>query len=226
VELGLVKDVADIYLLRAEQLQGLDGFAEKRIANLLAAIEDSKQRPLQRLIVGLGIRFVGEVVAQLLAARFGSLDALAAATEQQIDDIDGVGPAIAASVAQFFHVPLNRDLVQKLKDVGVRTEADAPAQPRGDGLSGLTFALTGTLPSLSREAVTALIQSHGGKVTGSVTKKTSYLLVGAEPGGTKFNKAVELGVPQIDEAGLLALIGEPSPESSEPAPAVQTAFDA
>jgi DNA ligase (NAD+) len=214
VERGLVKDVADLYRLQAEDLRGLEGYGEKKIGNLLAAIESSKQRPLHRVIVGLGIRFVGEVVAQLLAARVGSLDALAAASEEQIDAIDGIGPAIAQSVVQFFAVPANRDLVQKLKQVGVRTEADAPVQPAGDGLAGRTFVITGTLPTLSREQATEFIQSHGGKVTGSVTKKTSYLVVGADPGGAKYTKAVELGIPQLDEAGLLALIGVASPQAT------------
>src|SRR5439155_14508791 len=118
VQTGLVKDVADLYRLRAEDFKDMDGFAEKRIANLLSAIEASKNRSLQRLITGLGIRFVGWVIAELLADRFGSLDALANATEAEIAAIPGVGPSIAASVVQFFGVPANRALVQKLKDVG------------------------------------------------------------------------------------------------------------
>jgi DNA ligase (NAD+) len=209
VETGLVKDVADLYRLRAEDFAGMDGFGEKKISNLLAAIEDSKNRPLQRLITGLGIRFVGGVAAQLLAERFGSLDALAEATADDIKAIDGIGPSIAASVAQFFSLPENRALVRKLKEVGVQTALQSAAPARaGDGLAGMTFVLTGALPSLTRDQATELIQAHGGKVTGSVTKKTSYLLTGADPGGTKYNKAIELGVPLLDEAGLLALVGE------------------
>src|SRR5205085_9986087 len=135
VEIGLVKDVADLYCLRAENFEGMEGFAEKRIANLLAAVEDSKQRPLQRLIAGLGIRFVGGVAAQLLAERFGSLDALADATEEQIIAIDGLGRVVAASVVQFFSLPANRELVQKLKQLGVQTKAsDADrGAPRHEG---------------------------------------------------------------------------------------------
>jgi DNA ligase (NAD+) len=209
VETGLVKDVADLYRLRAEDFAGMDGFGEKKISNLLTAIEDSKNRPLQRLITGLGIRFVGGVAAQLLAERFGSLDALAEATADEIKAIDGVGPSIAASVAQFFSLPENRALVRKLKEVGVQTALQSAAPARaGDELAGMTFVLTGALPSLTREQATELIQAHGGKVTSSVTKKTSYLLTGADPGGTKYNKAIELGVPLLDEAGLLALVGE------------------
>ena len=212
VEIGLVKDVADLYCLRAENFEGMEGFAEKRIANLLAAVEDSKRRPLQRLIAGLGIRFVGGVAAQLLAERIGSLDALADATEEQITAIDGLGRAVAASVAQFFGLSANRELVQKLKQLGVQTEASdtdrGAARAASAALAGKTFVITGALPSLTREQAAELIAAHGGKVTGSVTKKTSYLLVGAEPGGTKYNKAVELGIPQLDEGGLRALIGD------------------
>jgi DNA ligase (NAD+) len=217
VDQGLVKDVADLYLLRAEQLRGLEGYGEKRISNLLAAIEESKERPLWRLIVGLGIRYVGEVAAQLLAERFGSLEALAAARPEEIMAIRGLGPAVAESVVQFFSLPANQALVRKLREVGVRTDvAPAAHAPAGDQLAGLTFVITGTLPSMSREQAAELIAAHGGKVTGSVTKKTSYLLVGAEPGGTKVAKAVELGIPQIDEAGLWALLGGSAPPAAPP----------
>src|SRR5262249_17290074 len=150
VERGLVKDVADLYLLRAEQFKDIEGFGEKKIANLLTAIEDSKNRPLARLITGLGIRFVGEVAAQALATAFGSLDALPAAGADQIGAIDGIGPAVAGSVAQFFSVPANQALVQKLTQVGVRAEGQPAAARAGDGLTGLTFVITGSLPALTR----------------------------------------------------------------------------
>jgi DNA ligase (NAD+) len=216
VDKGMVKDVADLYRLRAEDFAGMEGFAEKKIANLLAAIEEAKTRPLPRLITGLGIRFVGGVIAQLLAERFGSLDTLADASAEEIDAVDGIGPAVANSVAEFFSLPANRALVAKLKEVGVQPAADPTTTRAGDGLSGMAFVITGTLPSLSRERAEALIKSHGGKVSGSVTKKTNYLLTGAEPGGTKYNKAVELGVPLLDEAGLLALVGGASPAEDQP----------
>jgi DNA ligase (NAD+) len=205
VERGLVKDVADLYTLDAAVFEGMDGFGEKKIANLLTAIAESKQRPLARLITGLGIRFVGEVAALALASAFGSLDALAGATTEQIVAIDGIGPAVANSVAQFFSLPANQALVQKLKDVGVQPTAQPAAARASDGLSGRTFVLTGSLPNLTREQAEELIKSHGGKVTGSVTKKTSYLLAG-EAAGSKLAKATELKVPILDEAGLLALI--------------------
>jgi DNA ligase (NAD+) len=210
VETGLVKDVADIYQLRAELFADMEGFGEKKIANMLGAIEDAKHRPLPRLIVGLGIRFVGSVAAQLLADRFGSLDALAEASVDGITALEGIGPAVAASVTQFFSLPENRALIEKLKQLGVQTAAQPGMQPvrAGDALADKVFVITGTLPSMSREQAEALIKSHGGKVTGSVTKKTSYLLAGAEPGGTKYNKAIELGVTLLDQAALLALIGD------------------
>lgn len=216
VERGWVKDVADLYLLTPEHFNGIEGYGPKRITNLLNAIAESKDRPLHRLIVGLGIRYVGEVVAQILADRFGSLDALAAASADEIDDLEGVGPAIAASVAAYFARPESKALIAKLKRVGVRTEAKgSAAAAKGDALAGKTFVITGTLPSLSREEASALIAAHGGKVSGSVSKKTDYLVVGSDPGGTKLTKAQELGIPMLDEAGLLALIG--AGERSAPA---------
>lgn len=172
VERGWVKDVADLYLLTPEHFNGIEGYGPKRITNLLNAIAESKDRPLHRLIVGLGIRYVGEVVAQILADRFGSLDALAAASADEIDDLEGVGPAIAASVAAYFARPESKALIAKLKRVGVRTEAKgSAAAAKGDALAGKTFVITGTLPSLSREEASALIAAHGGKVSGSVSKK-------------------------------------------------------
>ncbi len=215
VERGLVKDVADLYRLTKEDLKDLEGYGEKKIANLLSAIEESKNRPLSRLITGLGIRFVGEVAAQALAEHFGSLDALADATEEQIDAVDGIGPAIAQSVVQFFSVPANRALIQKLKDVGVQTAVQARRVQASDALAGKTFVITGTLPSLTREQAEELIKSHGGKVAGSVSKKTSFLVIGAEPGGTKLSKAQELGVPLLDEAGLLEMLGEAAPAAPQ-----------
>ncbi len=217
VERGLVKDVADLYTLDAAVFEGMEGFGEKKITNLLTAIVDSKNRPLSRLITGLGIRFVGEVAALALASALGSLDALANATVEQITAIDGIGPAVAKSVAQFFSLPANQALVQKLKDVGVQTIGQPAAARAGDGLSGNTFVITGSLPNLTREQAEALIKSHGGKVTGSVNKKTSYLLAG-EAAGSKLAKATELKVLILDEAGLLALIGEaPAAAPADPA---------
>jgi DNA ligase (NAD+) len=227
VELGWVKDVADLYLLTPEKFEGVEGYGERRVANLLSSIAESKNRPLPRLITGLGIRYVGEVVAQLLARRFGALEAIADATPEQIAAIDGIGPSIAASVTQFFSVPENRALIAKLAAVGVATHWENGPVVAGDALAGKTFVITGTLPNLSREQAAELIAAHGGKVTGSVTKKTDFLVVGADAGGTKYNKAVELQIPLLDEAALLQLIGEAATtESAEPVESADAAQSA
>lgn len=216
VSLGLIKDVADIYSLRAEQFHGMEGFGPKKISNLLQAIEDSKRRPLDRLIVGLGIRFVGSVAAQVLANHFGSIDALMAAGRQELERVDGIGPVVAASIVDFFSRPINRELVEKLRAAGLTLSGGAPREHRGDSLTGKTFVLTGTLPSLSREQAGALIVAHGGKVSESVSKKTNYVVAGVSA-GSKLAKAQQLGVEVIDEAGLLALVGEDgsAPQASE-----------
>jgi DNA ligase (NAD+) len=214
VQQALVRDASDLYRLTRDDLKDLEGYGEKKIANLLAAIEESKGRPLARLIAALGIRFVGEVVAQALAEHFGSLDGLADASEEQIDAVDGIGPAIAQSVAQFFAVPQNRELVRKLQAVGVQTAAQSRRALAGDALAGKVFVITGTLPSMTREQAEELIKAHGGKIAGSVSKKTSYVLVGANPGGAKYNKAQELGLAILDEPGLLALVGGPQEQTA------------
>jgi DNA ligase (NAD+) len=201
---GLIQDVADIYSLRAEQFAGMEGFGPKRISNLLEAIDRSKQQPLDRLIVGLGIRYVGAVAAQALAERFGSLDALMQATTADIEQIEGLGPAVAGSVVDFFSREENRRVVEKLRAAGLNlTAAAAPVQ--SDQLGGQTFVLTGTLPDMTREEAAELIRAHGGRVTDSVTKKTSYLVAGASA-GSKLAKAQNLNIPILDQAGLLALL--------------------
>ncbi len=205
VEQGLVQDVADLFSLRAEQLAGLEGFGTKRIENLLAAIETARTRPLERLLIGLGIRYVGRVAAELLAQQYGSLDALMQASAEELQQIEGIGPVMAASIAAFFAREDNRALIEKLRAAGVRMQSDQVRVVRGDQLTGLTFVITGTLPTLSREAATELIQAHGGKVTSSVTKKTSYLLAG-ESAGSKLTKAQSLNVPILSEADLFKLL--------------------
>ena len=215
VERGLIKDVADLYTLTADSFAGMEGYGAKKIANVLAGIADSKQRPLTRLIVGLGIRFVGEVAAQALAVTFGSLGALMAASAEQIDEIEGIGPVVANSVAQFFSLEPNRALVQKLHDVGVQTDQPLAAARQSDALMGKTFVITGTLPSLTREQAEELIKAHGGKIAGSVSKKTSYLVAG-EAAGSKLAKARELNITILDEAGLHALLGDASVPAASP----------
>lgn len=208
VEQGLIRDVADLYALKAEDFADLEGFGEKRIANLLNAIAESKNRPLERLIVGLGIRFVGSVAAVALADHFGSLDKLMQAKAEEIVAIDGIGPAVANSVVYFFSHNNNQEVVAKLKAHGVNMQGTARPQPKGDALVGKTIVITGTLPTFTREQAAAIITTHGGKVSDNVSKKTSYVLAGANA-GSKLTKAQTLNIPLLDEQELLALVGNP-----------------
>jgi DNA ligase (NAD+) len=210
IERGWVRDPADVYFLTAEQLGQLPGFKEKSIQNLLAAIEGSKDRPLWRLLVSLNIRRVGSHVAQLLARHFRSIDALAAASLEDMQGIGGVGPEIASGVYAWFHEPQNEALLEKLRRAGVRTKDEAPETPAGpQPLAGKTVVITGTLPTLTREDAIRLAEQAGAKVTGSVSKKTDFVLVG-ESAGTKLAKAETLGVEIIDEAEFLKRIGRAS----------------
>ncbi len=206
IQEGLIHDIADIYFLNREQLLGLEGFAEKKVDNLLNAIEASKQQPYERFLIGLGIRYVGSMVARLLAAEFPSIDALRTATQTELEGVEGVGPRIAESIVEWFSRPTNLALIEKFRQTGVRLEAaDRPAEEaRPQSLAGLTFVITGTLPTWSRDEAKAFIEQHGGKVTGSVSKKTDYLVVG-EKVGSKLDKAQELGISTLDEAGLKEL---------------------
>jgi DNA ligase (NAD+) len=218
IETGKVRDVADIYTLtRANILEAVtkkDRKTEKeppgKIAdNLLASIAASRSRSLGRLITALGIRGVGEVSATDLARRFPDLDALAKASADEIQQIDGIGPSVAESVADWFSLPYNRQVLKKLKAAGVWPQGGAGANAKArasDSFAGLTFVITGTLPAFSRDDAKAFIESHGGKVTDSVSKKTSYLVLGEAP-GSKFDKAKELGVKIIGEEELRKLTG-------------------
>jgi DNA ligase (NAD+) len=208
VSAGLIKDVADLYTLTREQLLGLEGFADKKADNILEAIETSRSRPLPRLVTALGIRGVGEVAAGDLAEHFGSLDALSAATLEGLQQIEGIGPNIAQGIVDWFSRPANQHLLAKLRDAGVWPQQAAAPQITGpQPFDGLTFVVTGTLPSLSRDDARNFIQEHGGKVTDSVSKKTSYLVLGENP-GSKLDKARQLNVSILDEAGLRKLAGE------------------
>jgi len=207
VRSGLISDVADLYAIKKQDLTDLEGFADKRAENLVAAIADSRDRPLWRVLVGLGIRGVGGKVAQTLASHYLSLDTLMAAPVEGLEEIAGIGPQIAEAIVDYFRRPGHRKLVGKLRERGVRLEDEAPSESGPDPLAGMTFVITGTLPSMSREAATALILAHGGKVTGSVSGKTTYLLIGDNPGRSKSDKAQRLGIPFLDEAGLRRLIG-------------------
>jgi DNA ligase (NAD+) len=206
VELGLLQDVADIYYLGKDQLLPLEGFGEKKVDNLLSAIRESKERGPTRLLAALGIRGVGVTVAQALMGHFGSLAALAAAPRLQLEQIPGIGPKLAESIVDWFAREPNRQVLQKLQEAGVRTEAEVVEAEGPQPLEGLTFVITGTLPTMSRDQARAYIEAHGGKVTGSVSGKTDYLVAG-EKAGSKLAKAEKLGVPVIDEAALQRLAG-------------------
>jgi len=201
---GLVHSVADLYALTEEQLTGLDRFAEKSARALIGEIEGSKRAGLARVLMGLGIRFVGVRTAELLAEEFGSMDALMKATADELERVEEVGPRISQAILEFFAQPANLELVQSLKNAGV--EMTAEKKQRSARLAGLTFVLTGTLPTLTRDDAKAKIEAAGGKTAGSVSKKTSYIVAGEEA-GTKLEKARELKIPVIDEAGLLELLG-------------------
>jgi DNA ligase (NAD+) len=218
IETGKVRDVADIYKLkRADILEAVtkkDRKTDKeppgKIAdNLLASIEASRSRSLGRLITALGIRGVGEVSANDLARKFPDLETLSKAKANQLQELDGIGPSVAESVADWFSRPINKAVVKKLKAAGVWPQGGETAGAKSrasDAFDGMTFVITGTLPNLSRDDAKAFIESHGGKVTDSVSKKTSYLLLGEAP-GSKFDKAKSLGVKIIDENELKKLAG-------------------
>jgi DNA ligase (NAD+) len=199
---GLVKNVADIYELNKDKLLTLERIGEKSAENLLAEIEQSRKLPLERVIFGLGIRFVGERTAEFLAEHFGSMDALMGASVEELEEVNEVGPRIAQSIHEFFAEPSNRKLVERLRKylnfTGVKKQ-------RGTALAGKTFVLTGTLPNYSRDQAKKMIEDAGGKVTGSVSKKTDYVVAGADA-GSKLDKARELGIKVVDEAGMVELV--------------------
>lgn len=201
----LIRNAADLYTLRAEQIESLDRMGTKSAANLIAAIAASKSAGLERLIYALGIRNVGEVAAVALAARYGTLEALMDATAEELCQIPDFGAVTADCVVNFFSHQPNRLLCQRLIEAGLVTAA--VAKPTGDRLAGLTFVLTGTLPTMSRDAASEQIRAMGGKISGSVSKKTSYVVAG-DAAGSKLTRAQELGVRIIDEQELLRLLGE------------------
>ncbi len=206
MERGFVQDGGDLYRLRErrDDLLRIERFGEKSVDNLLASIDASKARPLARVIVALGIRHVGGEVASVLATHFGSIEALMDASPEQIVEIPGVGSVIAESVVEFFAEAENRALVEKLRAAGVNLRAEKGAAREGP-LSGLTFVVTGRLERLSRDAAESLIKDAGGAATSSVTKKTDYVVVGAEA-GSKLAKAQQLGTSLLDEDAFVALL--------------------
>jgi DNA ligase (NAD+) len=201
---ALVHSIADVYTLTREQLLTLERVGEKTADALLEQIEGSKKQPLNRVLLGLGIRHVGERTAQALAEEFGSIDALIAATEEELTRVNDIGPKVAATVREFFSNDRNLALVERLRGYGLTFTAER--RVRGTALAGLTFVLTGTLPTLTRDEAKERIESAGGKVSGSVSKKTSYLVAGEEA-GSKLATAEKLGVAVLDEDALLAMLG-------------------
>ena len=203
LERGMVTDVADLYTLTEAQLLELEGFKEKSAQNLLAGIDASKQQGLARVLFGLGVRHVGEIAAQTLARHFGSMERLAAATTEEIEAVHTIGHTMAAALHAWMAEPRNQEVVRKLAAAGVKMTEER-AEPAQGAFTGRTFVITGTHPTMSRAQLEEFIQGHGGRVTGSVTKKTDYLVVG-EDAGSKLAKAQELGVAQLSEADLQAL---------------------
>lgn len=203
----LIKSIADIYALTAETLEGLERMGKKSAAKVLGEIEKSKSNDVWRLTYGLGIRHVGERGAQLLADHFGSIEAIEAASREELEQVREIGPVLADSVRTWLDEPRNKALVQQFRDAGVKTVGERKVAPAGpQPLAGKNFVITGTLASMSREDAQAKIEALGGKVTGSVSKKTTAVIVGSEPGASKTEKARELGIKTLDEAGLLDLL--------------------
>jgi DNA ligase (NAD+) len=206
VDQGLVRSLPDVYALTLEQLVDLERMGQKSAQNLRDGIAASKDRGLARVLTGLGIRHVGERNARLLAEQFGSIDALLAASEEELARIPGIGPVVAASVYQFAHSDVGRKTVEQLRAAGVKLTADKPRAARAGRLAGKTVVVTGTLARFKREEVEALIRRHGGTATGSVSKKTD-LVVAGEKAGSKLDKAKQLGIPVVTEEEFVKLIG-------------------
>jgi DNA ligase (NAD+) len=203
VEKALVRSVADLYSLTLDQLMSLERWGEKSSRTLLEEIDRSKHAGLARVLMGMSIRFVGERTAELLAQDFGSVESIMNASAEELERVEEIGPRISQAIVDFFARPANRELIERLKAVGVSMTAEK--KQRTSQLAGLTIVLTGTLPTLTRDEAKAMIEKAGGKVAGSVSKKTSYVVAGEEA-GSKLDKARDLGVPALDEAGLKALL--------------------
>ena len=205
VDSDRVRSPADLYSLQLADLAGLDRMAEKSAQNLLDALERSKQTTLPRFVFGLGIRHVGEATAKALARHFGQLDAIMQSSEDALEQVPDVGPTVAHSLHTFFAQPHNREVVQALRAAGVHWPEGEALAPTDLPLAGLTVVLTGTLATLGREDAKAQLEALGAKVAGSVSKKTHYVVAGAEA-GSKLDKAQSLGVPVLDEDGLMRLL--------------------
>ena len=202
---GKISDIADLYTLRVEDIETLDRMGRKSAENLVNAIEDSKHRGLERLLYALGVRQVGEVAAESIARKMRTIEACMEASVEDYTAIEDIGEITAMALVEFFRDEASRELIQRLIDLGLKT--DATAEEREETLAGLTFVLTGTLPTMTRDEASALIKQAGGKVSGSVSKKTSYVVAGEEA-GSKLTKAKDLGVTVLDEDGLMRLLGK------------------
>ncbi|AMP00985.1 DNA ligase, NAD-dependent [Collimonas arenae] len=205
VDRHVITTAADLYKLGLVKLAELDRMADKSAQNVLSALEKSKSTTLGRFIYALGIRHVGEATAKELATHFGNIDALLQAGEEQLLEVADIGPVVARSLLTFLADPLNRELIEQLRAAGIHWPENLPAESASKLMTGKTFVLTGSLPTLTRDAAAAMIEAAGGKVTGSVSKKTSYVVAGAEA-GSKLTKAEELNIPILDEDGLRALL--------------------
>jgi DNA ligase (NAD+) len=210
LEKGLIEDPADIYALDADKLSQIPGFKDRSITNLLDQVDASKDRPVWRLLVGLNIRHVGTHVAQVLASAFGSLDAIAAASEDEIDAVPEIGPEIAATVREWFDEDENLQLIEKLRAAGVRLAEEEMPDRTPKTLEGVTLVLTGGLDTVSREEATAMAQAAGARVASSVSGKTTFVVAGRDP-GTKLAKAEALGVDVIDEDAFLRRLKDGMP---------------
>ncbi|MCP5026000.1 MAG: NAD-dependent DNA ligase LigA [Actinomycetia bacterium] len=220
IELGLLEDIGDVFTIDFDRLRELDGYGELSISNLQTAIDEARSRPLPNLLVGLAIRHFGPAGAEALARAFGNLDGIIAASEEELAAVDGVGPTIAASVRQFLDQEQNLAVIKKLREAGVNFDGPPPPE-LAQTLVGLSVVVTGTLEGFSRDAVEAAIKGRGGKSPGSVSKKTSAVVVGDSPGASKLTKAEDLGVPILDEVGFLELLetgrvpGAPTQDTAE-----------
>jgi DNA ligase (NAD+) len=207
VRAGLLTDVASIYSLSAEDLAGLERWGEKSAANLVAEIEKSKENDLSRLVFALGLRHVGEKAARTLSERFRTLDAIASASEEELQTAEEIGPATAAAVAAYFRHPRHRDLIEKLRADGVNFRSEAPEKPGAGALAGKTVVITGVLPGTTREEAAQRLEAAGAKVAGSVSKKTAFLLAG-EDAGSKLEKARSLGVRVVSWEEMKEIMAE------------------
>jgi DNA ligase (NAD+) len=218
VDGGLIRTLPELYTLGIAKLSALERMADRSAANLVAALEKSKHTTLARFLYALGIRHVGEATAKDLARHFGGIDRLMNASVEQLLEVNDVGPVVARSICSFFEQPHNREVVEQLRAAGINwSEQQGEADTRPRLLAGKTLVLTGTLPTLNRDEAKVLIEAAGGKVAGAVSKKTDFVVAGAEA-GSKLDKARELGIAVLDEAGLHALLDQDAASAAKPAP--------